>query len=200
MRRLFLLLAGVICFSVGHSVPAHAQVDCLAVTVPAVIVGNSSGVMIGSGFIVEVRSINNTAMVNWPVTVYFNDSSMKPHSSQVSPTTVNCQELSITKNTNGSGLAIFTPRLGGYENLTNVEVWVQGGVLGPCIVNIKGRSTDLDNDGDTDLSDYSIFANLLLTGPYDAQIDYDQSGTEGVGDLGVFSAELLRSASGSLCP
>jgi hypothetical protein len=67
--------------------------------------------------------------------------------------------------------------------------------------NVKGRSTDIDgNDGRTGLGDLALFSANLLSNPSAQQTDFDLNGSTGLGDLALFSAELLTGPTLSYCP
>lgn len=178
-------------------------------TAEAVIVGNQTGNPLGApggfgtsavpGYEVVVRDINNTALVGRPVVLDFSGAATtRLYAAQVAGTTINCVAKTLTKLTNGAGLALFTPKFGRFDNGTNVEVSADG----VSLALVKARSVDIDGtDGDVGLGDLGYFSNNLLNNPSAQETDFDNSGTTALGDLGILSAELLDpGAAQAYCP
>jgi hypothetical protein len=72
---------------------------------------------------------------------------------------------------------------------------------GVPLAAVKARSTDLDGaDGKTGLGDLALFSANLLNNTSAQETDFDLNGTTGLSDLGLISSELLSLVTGSYCP
>src|SRR5262245_9369932 len=124
--------------------PAHSSVE-------PVLVGDSNGMQIGDGFRVTVRDLQNVPMANVVVALQFAGSGARAYASQVSPAQASCP--SILSIANAVGEVAFRARFGGFANTPAVVVRADGVRL----ATVLARSTDLDADGVTGLSDLGIF-------------------------------------------
>ena len=177
--------------------------------VEPVVVGDASGNAYGApgsigtqavpGFEVTVRDVNLTPLANKNVVVDFSATTMKLHSTQNAGTTVNCAAKTISKLTNGSGVAVFSARVGGFTNTNNVEVSADGVVL----ALVKARSTDNDNAGaTTSLTDYAACVAALAAVVPAQQFNFNLSVSEvpDLGDYAIVVTELATAATGAYCP
>ena len=202
VRKALTIAAG---FAVVASVASAGVPDPRFSTVDAVVVGTNSGVLTqqpgdptNPGFDVVVRDVNNAPLSGRTVTLNYSASGMKVYSTQDAGTTVNCGAKSISRVTNGSGVATFGARTGKFNNANTVEVSADGVVL----ANVKGRSTDIDGlpEGKTGLNDLSLFSVSYL-GAGATETDYDVTGTgNGLGDLSTFANEYLLGPTLLFCP
>ncbi len=175
-------------------------------TVDPVVVGNSTGNSVTTagprhGFSVVIRDSNNQPMANVLVDLVLGNGVGHFYKTQVTGTTQAClnQAEQIEKATDANGVVNFTPRMGGYDN-SGANCWVQVGTEN-IQLNIPFRSTDIDGNGTTGLSDYTTFASKWSNGgTYHAELDFDNSGTMNLADFAIFAAEYNSGASGSLCP
>lgn len=196
MRSLFFLW---IALALGAPVPVAAATipvpDPTQCSVEPVIVGNSSGALIGDGFRVTVRDATGATMAGSVVTVGM-PSAVHPYTSQVGTTQVTCASHKIYNVTNGFGEVVFQPRVGGYANAPSVQVIADGFLLRTVVV----RSTDIDADGATAVGDFNLFRLNFLFAPAAAETDYDESGATDVGDFNIFRRIFLNDVPGTPCP
>ncbi len=176
-------------------------------TVESVIVGNATGTPLGApgsfgtsavgGFEVIVRDINNSPQIGSFVVLDFSLTSIRLFTVQSAGTTVDCAGRTLAKTSGANGLALFTPRFGGYENADLVEVSADGVVL----ANVRARATDIDAlGGRTGLGDLTRFANNFYANPLAPETDFDLSGSTGLGDLFLFAQEYAAPGEGTYCP
>ncbi|MGH7724644.1 MAG: hypothetical protein ACREOU_04380 [Candidatus Eiseniibacteriota bacterium] len=205
VRKALTIAAGL---AVVATVASAGVPDPRNSTTEAVIVGNVTGNPLGApgdlgtsavgGFEVIVRDINNTALIGRPVTLDFaSAANVRLFNSIGGGITINCAAKTLTKPTDGTGLALFAAKIGGFANTDVVEVSADGVAL----ANVKARSTDIDHlDGTTGLGDFGLFANNFLNVPSAPESDFNVDGTTGLGDLGIFAVEFLAAVSAAYCP
>jgi hypothetical protein len=183
--------------------PAQSQAD-------DVIVGNVSGnplspggafgtAVDGIGYTVVVNDVNGSPVSGVQVTINLSTGSgstglsagTNTMTTQVAPATVDCASSTITKVTDGSGVAIFTGLFGGAENSASIEVRADGILL----KLIQARSTDMNADGETGLADLNEFRKNFfgISGGNTAALetDFDIGGDTGLGDLNKFRIEFF---------
>jgi len=166
--------------------PAHCMVD-------EILVGDSNGMMIGSGFRVQVRDVNFAPIANSHVVLAFNGSA-RPYTAQVAPAFSLCPN--IAEMTDAAGQAIFQARFGGYDNNPSVEVRADGITLKPVVA----RSTDLTGDGATGAFDFVHFRNNFLNSPSAPETDFNHDGITDPFDFNIFRSVFLNDAPGTVCP
>ena len=163
--------------------------------VEPVIVGGTTGQVIGDGYRVVVRDACSQPVINSTVSLTFGPA-IHPYATQVAPVQVNCATRTIRYVTNVFGAVEFHPQLGGFDNAAHAEVRADGILLGLA----KIRSTDYDGDGDTDVSDLNRFRLDFLSSPFAPESDFDESSSVGVGDLSIFRSEFVNSSAHAVCP
>ncbi len=205
VRKALTIAAGL---AVVATVASAGVPDPRNSTVETVMVGNATGNPLGApggfgtsavgGFEVIVRDINNLALIGRPVVLDVSSSpGIKLFNVVGGGITVNCTNRTLTKPTDGTGLALFMARFGGFENADAVEVSADGVAL----ANVKARSTDVDGlGGGTGLGDLGIFANNFANNPTAPETDFDTSGSTGLGDLGIFAIEFASAVIEAYCP
>jgi hypothetical protein len=179
--------------------PAAAVVDATRSSHDPILVGNSSGEPIGSGYHVVLRDVGNIPLAGEYVILRFAASPVRPYQQQESGpygTFVDCTALTLTRITNGQGEAVFHLRIAGFENDGTVEVRGNGVLLGHVLV----RSTDLDGDGATDLRDLNAFRQRFESDRTAPETDFNQDGVTNGYDFDIFRAEFMRGAKGTVCP
>ena len=175
--------------------------------VEPVIVGNATGNALGApgeigtsavpGYEVVVRNVINLPEPGALVVLDFSATSIRLFTVQSPGTTVDCARRVLAKATGANGLALFTPRFGGYENANLVRVFADGVFL----ANVQARSTDIDAlGGRTGLGDLTLFANNFYANPLAPETDFDLNGTTGLGDLFIFAREFVAPGEGTYCP
>jgi hypothetical protein len=208
VRKALTIAAGL---AVVATVASAGVPDPRNSTTESVIVGNVTGNPLGApgdlgtsavgGFEVIVRDINNTALIGRPVVLDFaSAANVKLFDSIGGGITINCAAKTLTKPTDGTGLALFAAKIGGFANTDVVEVSADGVAL----ANVKARSTDIDGSpsagsGTTGLGDLGLFAQNFLFAPSALETDFNVDGTTGLGDLGIFAVEFLSSVSAVYC-
>jgi hypothetical protein len=197
VRKALTIAAGLVVFasvaSAGVPSPANSVVD-------QVVVGNSGGSIIGTGFKVQVNDVNNAPLASRTVVLDFSATTMKVQQTQPAGTTVNCGAKTISRLTSGAGLATFNAAVGGFVNSNAVEVRAEGVVL----ANVKGRSTDCVNSGltgDTGLPDFGYYAGISLASLTNQELDFDLvAGGAQLGDFAIFANQSLQAVQGAYCP
>jgi len=192
---------------------AHAA---LAVLYPPYLVGNSDGTAIThqrddgpvSGFVVNVKTTGGTPIQNALVKLDFSDAisgaNCGLYSTQPSGLTLSCAGHYVERYTDANGNATFTPRFGGQSAQSwpnnRVRLWVGAG-NDQAEIWIPAISTDMDRDGKTGLSDYSLYTSAYNTPGYyfDADFDHDGVTYSDLGDFAIFSA-AFGSGTYSFCP
>lgn len=188
-------LAGAFVLVVVAS-PARAGVpDPRASTLEADIIGSSSGAAVGDGFRVTIRDVGSNPLAGKRVELIF-PVGVRPYAEQVGGATADCGTRTISKATNGFGVAILQPRFGGYANTASVQV-ISEGVL---LRELPARSTDLDANGRTDLGDLNHFRQNFLLGTAGLETDYDESGATDLMDFNLFRAIFVNDVPGTVCP
>ena len=185
-----LLLLGAGNAVAGDSIPYPPE--C---TVPAVVVGNTSGLPMGDGFVVVVRRFGSPVS-HAIVQLYFPTEGPRPLLEQEAGTSVNCAARTLTREADANGVCVFHPRLAGYATTSVVDVRANGVHLAQASV----RSTDLDGNGVVDLADFQRFAVNFLHAPGSAETDYDGSGSTDARDFDFFRRDFVAGVHGSLCP
>ncbi|MGH7725442.1 MAG: hypothetical protein ACREOU_08435 [Candidatus Eiseniibacteriota bacterium] len=176
-------------------------------TCEPVIVATSSGTPLGApgevgtlnvpGYEVVIRDVNNAPLAGRLVEIDFTRTTVRLYTAQSPGTTVDCARRVLAKSTGAGGLALFSPRFGGFENSNLVRVYDKGELL--C--SIRARSTDIDAmGGTTALGDLALFAQNFLSNQAAQETDFDVSGTTGLTDLVAFAAEFIRAQSSEYCP
>jgi len=176
--------------------------------VSPVLVGNASGdamTQVASaqlpatpGFSVTPRDVNNTPLLNKPVTLDFSASGLRLYATQDPGCAIDCGKQTLTISSGISGTALFHPRFAGFANGRAVEVACSGVIL----ADVPARSTDMDaQGGSTGLGDFTRFAPLFLAASTThPEADFDASGGAiGLGDFTLFAREFLSGASGAYC-
>lgn len=179
--------------------PATAVVDATRSSKDPILVGNSSGDPMGSGYHVVLRDVGNIPLAGENVILRFAASPVRPYQQQESSpygTFVDCTALTLTRITNGQGEAVFHPRIAGFENDRTVEVRGNGVLLGRILV----RSTDLDANGTTDLRDLNAFRQRFLFDRTAPETDFNLDGVTNAYDLELLRREVLTGATGTVCP
>ena len=163
-------------------------------TVQPVIVGDSNGMLIGSGYRVIVRDSQNRPIEGTQVSVNFQQG-VFPYEQQEPGTSVACATRIISRVSDVNGLVVFAPRLGGFVNAAVMAVKGDGVFL----ATIAGRSTDLDASGATDVNDLNLFRQNYFNNPSAPETDFDQSGATDVGDLAIFRQVYFNDLPGVVC-
>jgi hypothetical protein len=193
------------------STPGHAQVtDPRFCQMDPVIVGGSSGNPIqtvqqppipphAAGFLAIARDVNLAPVANALCTLNFGISGMTVHTTQSGGTTYNCAAHTLSRFTDSFGMAFFYPQIGKFNNGNSIDVSFNGIVIGSA----KGRSTDINGDGQTAIVDLGTFSPLYLdglNGHYHPEIDYNADGQISIADQSIFTAEFLSGAVHGVCP
>ena len=194
MRHTTVLLAAAVLLFPGIAAAQHPLPYPPNCTVDPVIVGDSNGMKIGNGYRVIIRSRSNVPIEGVQVTVNFQQG-VFPYANQPAPTTTDCAARIIGQFTDVNGLVTFVPRIGGYQNAAVMAIKADG----MFIEQISGRSTDLDANGTTDISDFSHFRTNYLTNPSALETDFDQSGATDIGDFSIFRQVYLNDIAGAVC-
>ncbi len=168
--------------------PANSSVE-------PILVGSSSGLLIGDGYRVIVRDPQSRPLADVTVEVNFSGG-IFPYSSQLPPTSVDCAPGIISQLTDANGLALFRPRCGGTANFPDNLTIKANGIY---LANATGRSTDYDASGATELADFNHFRVNFLTAPASLDTDYDESGVTDLGDLSIFRQVFLADTPGGVC-
>ena len=164
--------------------------------VEPVLVGNSNGALIGDGFRVTVRDINNTPVPGATVDLVF-AGTVRPYTAQVPPATSGCPAAPvIRKVADAAGNVMFQARFGGYVNAPAIQVRADGVLLS----QVQARSTDIDVDGTTAVGDFNLFRINFLFNPPATETDYNEDGMTLVGDFDIFRKVFLNEVPGTLCP
>ena len=161
-----------------------------------VLVGNSSGVDRGNAFHVTVRDLANNPESGSIVSIHFAGGTTRLVWEQDAGNTVSCGFLTISRAAGGDGATAILARFGGFDNVAEASVTADGVILR----HIAVRSTDLDGDGATALSDLDLFRQRFLSSPASPETDYNQDGTTNLADFAVFRAEYLSGVHNTLCP
>lgn len=162
----------------------------------AVLVGNSSGVDRGNAFHVTVRDLANNPQGGSVVSIHFAGGTTRLVWEQDPGVTVSCGFLTLTRAADSGGAAAILARFGGFDNVAEASVTADGVIL----KRISVRSTDLDADGTTGLSDLNLFRQRFLSSPSSPETDYNQDGTTNLADFAIFRAEYLSGVRNTLCP
>jgi len=187
---LLLLLPGSAAAAVPDPTKSHAD---------PILVANISGADMGNAYHVNVRDVGNIPKVGVTVTINFPAGAhSRPLLEQEAGTAVSCTTtpINISRVTDGQGNVVFHARVAGADDQIRYQIRANGVLL----TTIPIRSTDMDGDGDTDLSDLNAFRMQFLIDPRGAQTDYNQDGVTNLADLQLFRAEFYRGAKGSFCP
>ncbi|MGH7723992.1 MAG: hypothetical protein ACREOU_01045 [Candidatus Eiseniibacteriota bacterium] len=179
--------------------------------VPAAVVGDNSGAPINGspapvppgcgiapvpGYVVQVFDALGAPVVGVPVTLNFFATGTRLHVMQNAGTAVACLVFTLTVPTNACGVAVFSPRVGSFNNGAVVAVMAAG----VCLGNARVTSTDLDGlGGTTGLADLGLFASNFIGAPAAVETDFDDNGITGLGDFGIFAREFLSGAVGAYC-
>lgn len=160
------------------------------------LVGNSNGSLIGDGYRVTVRDINNLPVPGATVDLVF-AGSVRPYTAQVPPATSGCPAAPvIRKVADAAGNVMFQARFGGYANAPAIQVRADGVLLG----TVQARSTDIDVDGTTAVGDFNLFRINFLFNPPAIETDFNEDGMTLVGDFDIFRKIFLNEIPGTLCP
>ena len=181
-----------LCVSILAS-SAAAVPDPSQCTVPPIIVGDSNGAAIGGGYKVVVRDAFGDPVPVSDVFLIFLGST-HAYTTQVAPVTTLCPAIHRLATT--VGIAVFTPRFGGFANSNTIEVLADNVLIG----TVKARSTDINGDGMTGIADFNLFRTNYLTNPAAQETDYDQNGSTNVGDFNIFRQIYLADIPGTPCP
>jgi len=183
------LLAGPVAAAVPDPSKSHSD---------PVLVGNSSGADMGNKFHVNVRDVGNVPKHGAQVSLVFFSSPARPLMEQETGTSATCASpANISRVTDQNGDVFFHARIAGFDDGgTTVQVRASGVLLR----SIPVRSTDLNGDGTTDLSDLHLFRERFLFDPTAAETDFNQDGVTDVSDLVLFRREFFVGARGTPCP
>lgn len=194
--------AAALCVSAAISTIESVHPTAAAVPFPlyssvdSVLVGGPSGSLPEGGFLVIPRSVGGVPLSGKQVTLHFSDPALVLAEDQEPGTLVLCAERTLMRYSGPDGVTIFHPRFGGYLNSQEFEVRAGGALLR----RIPVRSTDIDGDGITGLSDLALFSQNLFHAPFAPETDYTLDGVTGLGDLEVLRREIYAAGSGVLCP
>jgi hypothetical protein len=177
--------------------PAGAKVDPHFSHVDPVVLGDAAG---SYAYRVEFRDVSNAPQIHELAILDFSQTTVRLSPVQEAGVTVDCAARTLSRLTDGTGVAIFHPRFGGSCNSGSVVVnfrdtW--------SIAWVPARSTDLDAlDGCTGLGDLILFAQPFLGGDAGhAEMDFDGSGgAPGLGDFVMLSKDLLGGIKMEYCP
>ncbi|MGH7725438.1 MAG: hypothetical protein ACREOU_08415 [Candidatus Eiseniibacteriota bacterium] len=182
-----------------------ALLDPSCSTAGPVIVGNASGKSYASvgalssvpGYAVVLGGPGCLPLAGQAVELDFSKAYVRLFASQKPGTTVDCARQVLIKVTDESGVALFSPSFGGWVNEPSVQVTVDGVVL----ATVSARSTDMDADGTTGLTDLVRFSRLFLAESTYPDIDFNASGGKvDLADFAIFASEFLDGTSGAYCP
>lgn len=174
--------------------PSLAAVpDPVKSTTELTLVGDSNGMLIGDGYRVTVRDINNIPIAASNVQLIF-AGTVRPYTAQVAPAVVACPIIS--KFTDAAGNVMFQARFGGFANAAAVQVRADGVVLAA----VRARSTDLNADGTTSGFDLSTFRFNFLNNPAAPETDYNEDGITSNPDFNIFRTVFLNDIPGVPCP
>jgi len=162
----------------------------------AILVGNSSGQNQGNTFHVTVRDVGNIPLAGKIVTIRFLTSPVRAYTVQNTGLTADCASDQLSAISNGAGEADFNARLGGFENQSVVEVRANGVLFGHVLV----RSTDIDGDGATGLSDLNAFRERFLFHAMAPETDFNRDGATNILDFALLREEYARDLRGTVCP
>jgi hypothetical protein len=193
MKTMFFFLT-LLVFASGTAaaaVPSPQTSQC-----DAVLVGNISGIDRGNAFHVTVRDLANSPEAGSVVAIHFLGGTTHLVWEQNPGTTVSCGFLTISRVADSGGASSILARFGGFDNVAEANVTADGVILRRIAV----RSTDLDGDGTTGLSDFNLFRQRFLSNPSAPETDYNQDGTTGLADFEIFRAEFVAGARGTVCP
>jgi len=201
-------------FALGSSI-AHmnAKADCgfeepcsRKSTVPPVIVGSSTGAP-QLAFTIQVRDSVSNPWTDGKIWLTFSNTAIGLYASQLSDPAPVCETINkwLTKPIGPDGSVTFHPRFVGFDNvgLINVSVETSDGRFFN-LGNIRGRSTDiLVCQGcpaqSVELADFVYFSDKFLHAPWALETDFNLNGTTDIGDLALFSADMLSGSSSPLC-
>ena len=162
----------------------------------AVLVGNSSGLDRGNAFHVTVRDLANNPEGGSIVSIHFAAGTTRLVWEQDPGITVSCGFLTLSRAADSGGATAILARFGGFDNVAEANVTADGVVLKHIVV----RSTDLDADGTTSLSDLALFRQGFLSSHSSPETDYNQDGTTNLADLAIFRVEYLSGVRNTVCP
>lgn len=174
-----------------------AAVPCPSCSsVDPVLVGSPEAGSPLPAFTVIVRHTTGAPLPNREVALRFTDPALALVEEQEPGTEVLCGLRMIKRWTGPDGSVGFRARFGGYSNAAELEVLADGVLL----ARVMARSTDLNADGATTLSDLGLFA-AALADPYGSpETDFDLNGITGLGDLALLGDALSAPPGGSPCP
>jgi len=197
IRKALLIAAG---FAVVASVASAGVPDPAFSTVGQVAVGTNSGVLTdepsdpnGNGFNVIVRDVTNAPLNGVLVTLNYTGSGLRLFASQDPGTTIGATGCTISRTTNIAGAVVFGPKSAKFNNGNVIQVSANGVVLG----NVKGRSTDIDGNGNVSVADFSqlsaCYLNVVAVCPAPrVELDFNNSPPlNGLGDISIMTAEIL---------
>jgi hypothetical protein len=161
-----------------------------------VLVGNSTGVDRGNAFHVTVRDYTNSPESGSVVSIHFVSGPTRLVWEQNPGITVSCGFLYLSRVADSGGTTAILARFGGFDNTAEADVRADGVLLR----HITVRSTDLDGDGTTALSDLNLFRQRYLSSPASPETDYNQDGTTNLADFAIFRAEYLAGVRNTVCP
>lgn len=166
-----------------------------------VLFGDSSGNEFGNVYHVSVRTVGGNPVPGAPVAVsiiFYPAASARPLLQQEAGTMVDCNRIAITRYTDSQCNVVFDHvRIAGFSEARTAQVRANGVLLNTVPI----RSTDMNADGATDLSDLNWFRNYFLHNPYPGgPADFNQDGVTTIADLQIFRSEFFSGARGTLCP
>ena len=173
-------------------------------TVSPIMTGSACGVTTADTYVVVVRDINGAPVGGATVTIDFSTASGNSgisapahlHAVQIPPTVVDCPNQTLSQVADASGTATFEGLFGGAENTASVEVRAEGVLLRL----IKVRSTDMNDNGETELGDLNLFRINFFLSPSAEESDFNQSGSTELGDLNIFRVEFFAGCVVPRCP
>lgn len=195
VRKALTIAAGL---AVVASVASAGVPDSRNSTSDGVIVGGHSGVtlpagVVGAGFDVVVKDVNNTGLVGRTVSLDFSATPVKVQNTanQNAGTTVNATTCVASRVTGAGGAVKFSLRFGVFTNTNSVAVSCDGVPL----ATVKARSTDVNplsgSEATTNVGDFAEFAQDYLDPALQQESDYNEDNTDFVGDFADFALEYL---------
>jgi hypothetical protein len=193
--RTLLSFSVLLALVVGTSAARACVPDPTKSTYGHILVGSSSGLS-ANQYEVVTRDVGNVPLAGVTVTIYLAGSGARADLEQEPGTTVNCAAGTLSRVTDGNGVAVFHARIAGYDDGSTVQVRANGMLFG----SIQVRSTDLNGDGVTDLRDVNAFREEFVLQHGGPETDFNLDGVTNGYDFGVLRTEFVNSSHNSVCP
>jgi len=167
----------------------------------AVVAGTSTGAGVQGaghsyvGYKVVVRDTQNQPIFGVDVHLTVTNNAIRLYTTQAGNTALTCASHDLMVYTDQFGVAIFTPAMGG--SASSGFTLSAGGTT--IHTGLPGRSTDMDADGKTDLSDFVLFTAAFNSGTNPPEADFNNDGSVGLADFSIFSGQYATGPH-SLCP